>query len=48
MGKTIPDHRLFNKNLAGGGILDVGLYPISFSRLIAGVATGDKFSDQNF
>ena len=48
MGKTIPDHRLFNKNLAGGGILDVGLYPISFSRLIAGVATGDKFSEPKF
>ena len=43
MEKTIPDHRLFNKDLAGGGILDVGLYPISFSRLIAGTATGDKF-----
>ena len=43
MKKTIPDHRLFNKDLAGGGILDVGLYPISFSRLIAGTATGDKF-----
>ena len=43
MGKTIPDHRLFNKDLAGGGILDVGLYPVSFSRLVAGAATGDKF-----
>ena len=43
MEKTIPDHRLFNKDLAGGGILDVGLYPISFSRLIAGAAIGDKF-----
>ena len=48
MGKTIPDHRLFNKNLAGGGILDVGLYPISFSRLIAGVATGEKFLEPKF
>ena len=48
MGKTIPDHRLFNKNLAGGGILDVGLYPISFSRLIAGVAIGEKFSEPKF
>ena len=43
MEKIIPDHRLFNKDLAGGGILDVGLYPISFSRLVAGAATGDKF-----
>ena len=48
MGKTIPDHRLFNKSLAGGGILDVVLYPISFSRLIAGVATGEKFLEPTF
>ena len=48
MKKTIPDHRLFNKNLAGGGILDVGLYPISFSRLIAGVASGEKFLEPEF
>ena len=45
MGKTIPDHRLFNKNLAGGG--NVGL-DISFSRLIAGVSTGDKFLEPKF
>ena len=43
MGKTIPESRLFQKGLAGGAILDVGLYPISFSRLIAGVANGKKF-----
>ena len=43
MKKVIPDSRLFDKNLAGGAILDVGLYPISFSRLIAGVANGKKF-----
>ena len=43
MKKIIPNSRLFDKNLAGGAILDVGLYPISFSRLIAGVATGKKF-----
>ena len=48
MGKTIPDHRLFNKGLAGGGILDVGLYPISFSRLVAGAASGDKFLEPEF
>ena len=47
-GKTIPDSRIFNKELAGGGILDVGLYPISFSRLIAGVATGEKFLEPQF
>ena len=31
---------MLNKSLGGGGILDVGCYPISFSRLVAGVAAG--------
>jgi predicted dehydrogenase len=48
MGKTIPEHRLFSKDLAGGGILDVGLYPISFSRLIAGAASNEKFLEPEF
>ena len=43
MSKIIPERRLFNKNLAGGSILDVGLYPVSFSRMIAGVNSGKKF-----
>ena len=43
MTKVIPKHRLFNKNLAGGAILDVGLYPVSLSRMIAGVQSGKKF-----
>ena len=43
MTKVIPGHRLFNKDLAGGAILDVGLYPVSFSRMIAGVKSGKKF-----
>ena len=43
MTKVIPEHRLFNKNLAGGAILDVGLYPVSLSRMIAGVQSGKKF-----
>jgi len=43
MKTIIPESRLFDKNLAGGAILDVGLYPISFSRLVAGVALGKKF-----
>ena len=47
-GKTIPESRIFNKELTGGAILDVGLYPISFSRLISGVATGEKFLAPNF
>ncbi|MDW8395315.1 MAG: aldo/keto reductase [Anaerolineae bacterium] len=35
-----PNHRLFSNALGGGGILDVGGYPISMARLIAGVALG--------
>ena len=30
------EHRLFANHLAGGGIMDVGCYPVSFARLIAG------------
>ena len=48
IGKTVPDSRLFRKDLAGGGILDVGLYPISLSRLVAGAASGEKFLEPNF
>jgi len=40
-----PKHRLFNKKLGGGGILDIGCYPVSFSRLVAGVAQGKPFLD---
>jgi len=31
-----PEHRLFSNEFAGGGILDVGGYPLSMARLIAG------------
>ncbi|MBB3962937.1 putative dehydrogenase [Rhizobium metallidurans] len=31
------DHRLFANDLAGGGILDVGGYPVSMARLVAGI-----------
>jgi len=40
-----PAHRLFNKALGGGGILDVGCYPVSLSRLVAGAASGQPFLD---
>lgn len=37
--------RLDNPFLAGGAILDVGVYPISFARLIAGAAQGKAHSE---
>jgi predicted dehydrogenase len=40
-----PEARLWNKALGGGGILDVGCYPVSFARLIAGAADGRPFAD---
>ncbi|MGC8624604.1 MAG: aldo/keto reductase [Phycisphaerae bacterium] len=39
------DHRLLNHALGGGAILDVGCYPVSLARLIAGVAAGKDFLD---
>ena len=45
-GHTInAESRTLNKLLGGGGILDVGCYPVSMSRLIAGVAVGKPFAD---
>jgi predicted dehydrogenase/aryl-alcohol dehydrogenase-like predicted oxidoreductase len=40
-----PNGRIFNNALAGGGILDVGCYTASMSRLIAGAAAGKDFAD---
>jgi len=40
-----PKNRFFNKELGGGGILDVGCYPVSLVRLIAGAAAGGPFAD---
>ncbi|GAB5560810.1 MAG: hypothetical protein SynsKO_24570 [Synoicihabitans sp.] len=40
-----PAGRLWNKALGGGGILDVGGYPLSYSRLLAGVSMGEGFAD---
>lgn len=46
-GETIqePDGRIFNPALGGGGILDVGCYPVALSRLIAGAALGRDFAN---
>lgn len=40
-----PQSRLFNLELGGGGILDVGCYAASMTRLIAGAATGKDFAE---
>ena len=40
-----PGSRLFNKELGGGGILDVGCYPASFARFVAGAASGAAFAE---
>jgi predicted dehydrogenase len=38
-----PTSRAHSKELGGGGILDVGCYPASMARLIAGAAAGQPF-----
>lgn len=40
-----PASRLFAKELGGGGILDLGCYPVAFSRRIAGATLGRHFAD---
>jgi predicted dehydrogenase/aryl-alcohol dehydrogenase-like predicted oxidoreductase len=37
--------RLFEANLAGGGILDVGGYPVTMARAVAGAASGKPFAE---
>jgi predicted dehydrogenase len=44
-GAFDPANRFWNKALGGGGILDVGCYPVSFARLIAGAAQGRPFAE---
>ena len=38
-----PQSRTYDKQLGGGGILDVGCYPASLTRYIAGAAAGRAF-----
>ncbi len=40
-----PGSRLYDMGLGGGGILDVGGYPMSLARLIAGAAIGAPFAN---
>jgi predicted dehydrogenase/aryl-alcohol dehydrogenase-like predicted oxidoreductase len=40
-----PGHRAYSDALGGGGILDVGCYPVSAARLIAGTAAGEPFAE---
>ena len=40
-----PDSRCYNNALGGGGIMDVGCYPVSMARLIAGAVSGQIFAD---
>ncbi|MDQ2733195.1 MAG: Gfo/Idh/MocA family oxidoreductase [Armatimonadota bacterium] len=40
-----PTSRAFAMELGGGGILDVGCYPASMSRLLAGAAVGKPFDE---
>ncbi|MCC5840557.1 MAG: aldo/keto reductase [Opitutales bacterium] len=40
-----PASRLFNHDLGGGAILDVGGYPMSMARLLAGAAMGKPFAE---
>ncbi len=40
-----PEHRMFKRALGGGAILDLGCYPVSFARLIAGAALDRPFAN---
>jgi len=40
-----PESRLLANTLGGGGILDVGCYPLSAIRLLAGAALGKQFAE---
>ncbi|MBP9026398.1 MAG: aldo/keto reductase [Phycisphaerae bacterium] len=41
--KAPPGHRVVNHALGGGAILDLGCYPVSMARLLAGAASGQPF-----
>jgi predicted dehydrogenase len=43
--RPFSNHRLYRANEYGGGLLDVGGYPMSIVRLFAGVARGERFAN---
>lgn len=43
--KFDPAHRMFKKELGGGAILDLGGYPVSFARHLAGAVHGRAFAE---
>jgi predicted dehydrogenase len=40
-----PEHRMFNKALGGSTILDLGCYPVTYARHIAGAVAGKDFAE---
>ena len=38
-GDSNPENRIFNKNLGGGSLLDIGIYPIYLGLLVLGIPT---------
>lgn len=41
-GNPDPSARLYNKQLGGGSLLDIGIYPVYLSLLLLGMPTGTK------
>ena len=45
--KIDPSKRIYNKNMGGGSILDLGCYPVSFSVKIASILNSISFDNVN-
>jgi len=46
--QTRPGHRLYNPNLAGGALLDIGIYPLVFANTMAGSEPRDIYCLASF